>query len=81
MKILKFFADWCQPCKALSMVIEGLELPYPIENVDIDQNIDAAKRYNVRTVPTVVLVNDSGDEVKRFSGIVNKDQFMKFLEV
>ena len=40
MKLLKFHATWCQPCKMLSRVIEdaGDKITMPMEEIDIDQN-------------------------------------------
>ena len=41
MKVLKFYATWCEPCKALSKIIEGAKdkIPMPIEDIDIEQNM------------------------------------------
>ena len=52
MKVLKFYADWCVPCKSLSKIIEQHYTgDIPIENIDIDQNNDMAREYNIRSVP------------------------------
>ena len=42
MKLLKFHATWCQPCKMLSKVMEGVDLGVPVENIDIDEKIGRA---------------------------------------
>jgi thiol-disulfide isomerase/thioredoxin len=38
MRVLKFYADWCGPCKGLSMVIKsaGDKVTLPIEEINID---------------------------------------------
>lgn len=80
MKLLKFYASWCGPCKGLASVIEGMkDLPVPIQNVDIDAEMDTARKYNVRSVPTMVLVNDDGSEVKRVVGMMNEKQIIEFM--
>jgi thioredoxin 1 len=80
MKLLKFYATWCGPCKGLTSVIEGMkDLPVPIQNVDIDAEMDTARKYNVRSVPTMVLVNDDGSEVKRVVGMMNEKQIIEFM--
>ena len=82
MKLLKFSASWCGPCKMLSMTIAGIkdEIPYPIEEIDIDTNTELAQKYAVRGVPTMVLVN--GDkEVKRKVGAMTAPELKKFLAV
>lgn len=81
MKLLKFYATWCLPCKSLSTVMENMTLPIAVESVDIDQNNDLARKHNVRSVPTIVVVDDTGTEIKRAVGIMNAKQLMTFLEV
>ena len=66
-KILKFSATWCAPCKALTAQLAGEDLGVPLEEVDIDTNEALAKQYNIRGVPTLVLVNE-GVEIRRMSG-------------
>lgn len=81
-KLLKFHATWCAPCKALSSTIESVKgsIPYPVEEIDIDVHNDIAMRYAVRGVPTLVLV-DGEKEVKRSVGNMNATQLKTFLGV
>ena len=62
MKVLKFYADWCAPCKMISTIIDGVKdkLPVPVEEINIDENNDIAKKYGIRGVPTLVMVDESG---------------------
>lgn len=77
MKLLKFYADWCQPCKMLTKTLEDIELPFPVVQIDIDADMDTAITYGVRGVPTMILVDDNNAEVKRASGYMNEAQFKK----
>jgi thioredoxin 1 len=81
MKLLKFYATWCGPCKSLSMVMENMTtaMPMPVEDIDIDANNDIARKYNVRSVPTMVVVDDTGTEIKRAVGMMNEKQLLTFL--
>jgi len=72
MKLLKFSAEWCEPCKNLSNVMENIDLGVPLENIDIDTHQILARTYEVRSVPTVLLVDTKGDTIKRFSGVQSK---------
>jgi thioredoxin 1 len=83
MKVKKFYAEWCGPCKGLSMVIAGAgdKITIPIENIDIDSNIMESVQYDVRSVPMLVLVDDNGKEIKRLNGMVNETQLLEFLKV
>ena len=67
MKILRFTASWCGPCKSLSMNLEQANLQMPIEVIDIDVQSDVAVEYGIRGVPTLVML-DENIEVKRLVG-------------
>lgn len=83
MKLLKFQATWCQPCKMLSRTMQDAsdKITIPVEEVDIDQNMDMAVKFQVRGVPTLVVVDDEGKEVKRMTGMVNETKLLEFLNV
>jgi thioredoxin 1 len=66
-RILRFTASWCGPCKALSMNLETADIKMPIEVVDIDVHDDLAREYGIRSVPTLVML-DENIEVKRMVG-------------
>lgn len=71
MKIIKFYADWCCQCKALSKrlpkEIEGIE----ITNCDVDAESDFADEYNIKTLPTLVLIDNENKEIGRWYNDVN----------
>ncbi len=79
MKLLKFSAEWCRPCAALTKTLEGVELPVPLETMDIDEHQVLARTYGVRGVPTVILVNATGKAIKRFSGLKSKGEIEAWL--
>ena len=82
MKILKFSASWCGPCKMLSMTIAGIkdEIPYPIEEIDIDDNTEMAQSFGIRGVPTMVIV-DGDTEVRRRSGVMTASELKTFISI
>jgi thioredoxin-like negative regulator of GroEL len=83
MKVLKFYADWCGPCKGLTMVIKGAgdKVTIPIEEVNIDENLMMAQDFNIRSVPTMVLVDKEEKELKRVVGSMSETQLLEFLKV
>ena len=78
MKLLKFYAPWCQPCKMLDRQLEDFEINMPKQDVNIDAEVDLAMKYRVRGIPTMIVVDESGVEVKRVSGSQTESQLTKF---
>jgi thioredoxin 1 len=66
----------------LSRVFEDAsdKITTPVEEVDIDANMALAKQYGIRGVPTLVIVDDEGKEVKRQSGMMTEAQLLEFLK-
>lgn len=81
-KILKFKASWCQPCKMLTQVIAGIELPdhVKVEEIDVDEHPDLAQKYNIRNIPVLVKLED-GVETGRKIGSMSATQFENFVGI
>ena len=76
-KILRFTASWCQPCKGLAMNLMAADLTMPVETIDIDAYSDVAAEYGIRSVPTMVML-DENIEVKRMSGVMSTAQIKEW---
>ena len=66
-RILRFTASWCQPCKMLSANLGEIDCKLPIEVIDIDVPPEVAAEYGIRSVPTLVML-DENMEIKRLIG-------------
>jgi thioredoxin 1 len=71
-KIIRFTATWCQPCKAMAMILNKVDSPYPIEVVDIDAQSDVAIEFGIRSVPTLVMIED-GTVLKKMIGVKSEE--------
>lgn len=74
-----FKAHWCQPCKALSKTIAATDLGIPVTTVDIDADPTATTEYNIRSVPTLLLMEDM-QVLKRKTGNMTAEQLKEFCE-
>ena len=73
-KLLYFSAAWCGPCKVLGPKIQQLQSEgLNIQKVDVDQDQALSAQYSVRSVPTLVKINGSGNEVGRLVGNQSAD--------
>ena len=78
-RIIRFTASWCGPCKSMAMNLEAANLGLPIEVVDIDIHPDVAAEYGVRSVPTLVML-DENTEVKRIIGSKTVNQLQEWVQ-
>jgi thioredoxin 1 len=68
MKALYFTAVWCAACKTTTPIVLKLKKEgFNIEKVDVDSFKEKAKQYNIKALPTLVIL-DGDKEVKRLVG-------------
>mgnify|MGYP005988988405 CR=1 FL=1 len=72
---LYFSAPWCGPCRMLGPIMSEVSNTIPVQKVNIDEDSATAQQYNVRSIPTVVLL-ENGQEVKRMIGVKQKAEYL-----
>jgi len=81
--LVDFFAPWCGPCKMLTPEIDALEQEYQdralVVKVNVDDLPDLAGKYNVMSVPTLIVLKD-GKEVNRIVGFRPRKDISAALE-
>ena len=69
MKYLKFEADWCGICKMIQPQLKKVEAEgITIDRINAEESHDMVVEYNIRNLPTLILVDDSGKEFYRTGG-------------
>lgn len=79
--LIDFNANWCGPCRMMAPILENYETKnsdLQFASVNIDDNEDLASKYNVSSIPCLILMED-GEEVKRNVGLINEDELRAFL--
>lgn len=81
--LLDFWAEWCGPCKMIAPVLDTIAEEYKQElqvvKLNIDENPQTPPRYNVRSIPTLLLFRNGAVAAQQV-GAVSKSQLESFLQ-
>jgi thiol:disulfide interchange protein len=85
--IVDFSADWCPPCQAMKhdvwphpQVASAVSAGYVPVLVDADNDTVLASRYQVSSIPTILLLDADGRVVKRNNGFLPRSGMLRFLD-
>jgi thioredoxin 1 len=70
-QVLYFSAPWCAPCKALKPKLDAIRNQIRIVDINVDASPDTAQTWNVRNVPTVIVVNGSTETGRMVGSAIN----------
>lgn len=81
--LLDFWAEWCGPCKAIAPLLEEIAGEYAgkvtIAKMNVDENPKTPMRFNVRSIPTLILFKNGKAEGQKI-GAGRKAEFAAFLD-
>jgi thioredoxin 1 len=66
-QVLYFSAEWCGPCKMIKPIMQSLQSQMSITFIDVDASAETAKTWNVRNIPTVLVIQN-GQQLGRLAG-------------
>lgn len=75
MRLLKFWAEWCKPCKQQSELLKDFK-DFTVEsiNVEDENNVEIVNKYSVRSLPTLILLDDDNNVANTFVGLTTVDK-------
>ena len=68
MKLIKFGASWCAPCRKLTEDLKKHPLSIDLEEINVEENEHLTEKYSIYQVPSLVLVDEEGKEIDRKLG-------------
>lgn len=80
MKILKFSATWCDPCKNLHKNLAKYKGDYEIVSYDFEEDPEIFVKYSIRSMPTIIAVNDAGESLATKKGNMTVEEFDSWIK-
>jgi thioredoxin 1 len=81
--LVDYWAQWCGPCKMIGPLVEESAAEYAdqltVAKLNIDESPQTPSRYNVRSIPTLMLFKD-GQPVATHVGSLSKGQLQAFID-
>ena len=81
--LVDFWAEWCGPCKMIAPILDQIGEEQAgklkIAKLNVDDNPDVARRFDVMSIPTLIVFQD-GQPVKRMVGAKGKGQLLEELQ-
>jgi thioredoxin 1 len=78
--LVDFWAEWCGPCKVIAPILEEIAEEQgekiSIVKLNVDDNLDVTRRYDVMSIPTLLLFKD-GEPKARLVGAKPKGQLLQ----
>lgn len=80
--LLYFYADWCNPCKAMKPTIETLEKEFEVRRINIESDdFIEWKATGIKMVPSFVVLDSNQKEVFRHAGSMSLNNLRMHLNV
>jgi thioredoxin 1 len=81
--LVDYWAEWCGPCKAIAPILDEVAKEYDgklkVAKLNVDDNVEVPKKYNIRGIPTLMLFKNGNMEAVKV-GALTKSQLTAFLD-
>jgi thioredoxin 1 len=87
-KIIKFSSTWCAPCKLIAPIFEKIsgmdefkDVQFQSFDIETDEEgIELIETYNIKNVPTIVVVNSNGNVLRKIIGAIQEKELVSILK-
>ena len=80
--LVDFWAEWCGPCRALEPILKEVASEngdkITVAKVNVDENPDIARQFDIMSIPTLILFK-GGQIVDKIVGLAPKDRLKEFV--
>lgn len=84
MRLIKIGASWCGPCNLMDKRLKDFNAceykAYDVGDED-DETAEIVEKYNVRSIPVIVLEGDNGEELAKWVGAVSLEDIMEKINI
>lgn len=70
---MKFYSPCCGQCRVVAREFKDNPINVPIEDINVVEEPEIADKYNVKGLPTILLLNDKGEVLETWHGIVKSE--------
>ena len=81
--LVDYWAEWCGPCKAIAPILDEVAKEYggklKVMKLNVDENHQVPKKYNIRGIPTLMLFKNGNVEATKV-GALSKSQLTAFID-
>ena len=79
MKVVKIYSKTCGPCKVLEKNLQLAGIEHESVDINSEAGEEVVNQYGIRTVPTLILLNDSNELIRKQVGLLNVEELKKFV--
>lgn len=70
---MKFYSPCCGQCRVVAREFKDNPINVPIENINVVEEPEISDKYNVKGLPTILLLNDKEEVLETWHGIVKSE--------
>ena len=70
---MKFYSPCCGQCRVVAREFKDNPINVPIENINVVEEPEIADKYNVKGIPTILLLNDKEEILETWHGVIKSE--------